>query len=76
LIRLITLAERCIETLYLGVLICGKYGAFKTKRRHHLRHCFAKVSVYAVVEAKQGDSLSPSRYSHLSAVDNYLVKVK
>ena len=54
-----------LKTLYAGVLICGKYGAFETKRRHHLRHCFAKVSVYAVVEAKQGDSLSPRRYLHL-----------
>ena len=51
-----------MKTLYAEVLICGKYGAFKTKRRHHLRHCFAKVSVYAVVEAKQGDSLSSRWY--------------
>lgn len=63
-----------LKTMYVEVLICGKYGDFKTKSRLQLRHCFAKASVYAVVEAKQGDSLSSSRFSHLFALDINLVK--
>ena len=64
------------KTLYVAVPICGKCGAFETKRRHHLRHCCAEVAVCGVAWGGQGDSLSSSRVLRLPAVDKSLVKVK